>query len=106
MKINNIRQGKVNDPSASRDAEKNRESAARTGPGQGTGSSTKEASEVSETSRLVSRARIEAEKTGDVRADRVAEVKQRLADGYYDSDEVRESIASRLAAHLKQIMDR
>ena len=105
MKINNIRHSKVNDPSASRDAEKNRESAARTGS-PGTGSSAKEASEVSETSRLVSRARIEAEKTGDVRADRVAEVKQRLADGYYDSDEVRESIASRLAAHLKQILDR
>jgi hypothetical protein len=39
----------------------------------------------------------------DVRQERLAEVRQRLAGGHYDSDEVRRSLAGRLGAVLRRL---
>ena len=39
----------------------------------------------------------------DVREDRVAQAKERLASGHYDSDEVRRDVAAKLGAVMKKL---
>ncbi|MBN1164711.1 MAG: flagellar biosynthesis anti-sigma factor FlgM [Candidatus Krumholzibacteriota bacterium] len=101
MKINNIQQGKIDQLKKDRDVEEKAKSAHHTKAGK----VKKPATEVSRTSRMVSRAKVAAEALSDIREERIAQVKQRMAEGYYDSPEVQEELAAKIAEHLKQIKD-
>ena len=102
MKIDNIHQGKIKGLSGDRniheDDKVSRRGKSRIGK--------RPSNEVSRLSQLVSKARIASEGVSDIRHERIAEVQQRLADGFYDSKEVREELIARLAERLRTIMSR
>ncbi len=100
MKINNIDQGRIKDLSGDRNVQ-SEEKAVRRGKSK---VGRKAASGVSSLGRLVSKARVRAEAIGHVRGERIAEVQQRIEDGYYDTDEVREQVVRKLADRLKRLM--
>jgi len=102
MKINNISQGEINRLSGGRSIKDNEASGNKAKSKE----SRKSASQLSELSKLVSRARVKAAGIDNVREEKIAEVRQRLAEGYYNSPEVRDELASRLAEKLKSFTGR
>ncbi len=61
-----------------------------------------DSSHVSNLARQIAEARRAADTLPDVRADRVEQARARLASGYYDSDEVKNAVASRLIDRVRE----
>ena len=102
MKINNISQGEINRLSGGRNIREHEASGDKVKPKE----NRKSANQLSELSKLVSRAKIKASGIDNVREEKIAEVRQRLVEGYYNSPEVRDELASKLAEKLKSLMSR
>lgn len=103
MKITNINHGKIKGTADSRSVTREEELRGRTGRPESGGRS---AAELSKLGRLVARARVAAQGVDEVRADAVARAKERVASGYYDSEEVRDRLAGKLAERLKSLINR
>jgi flagellar biosynthesis anti-sigma factor FlgM len=98
MKIdNNVNIGQANPSSQQKPADTvdkaNRE--------QTTGSPGGDSSRVSSLARQIADAKQIADRLPDVRADKIAQAKARLATGFYDSVEAREVLVDKLAALVK-----
>jgi anti-sigma28 factor (negative regulator of flagellin synthesis) len=102
MRINDVNQAKIKGLSGERNIHEDEKVTRREDSKAGKG----QPNEVSELGRIVSQARVAVEKIDEVRPEKMAEVQQRIADGYYDTDEVREELVARLADRLKFIMNR
>ena len=102
MKINNINQGKIKELAG----DKNVQSNEKAGSGKKHAVPSRATGDVSSLSRLVSRARIESEKVSEVRPEKVEEAKQKIARGFYDTDEVKSKLVGKLAERLRTIMKR
>jgi hypothetical protein len=101
MKINNISRGRIRELDDRKDVQP---CEAKESKSEGGG--VKKAEDgISRLGRIVSRAKIEAERVEEVRGDKVARARERLESGYYDKEEVKEEIASRLADRLKELKD-
>jgi len=105
MKINNIRYNKLEDLTGKKDVEKNKEAKGSVRKSSDKKASNLSANELSKTGKLISKARVKLNDITDVREEKIAEIKAKLAEGYYDSEEVKEETVARLARHLKRISD-
>ncbi len=97
MKINNISRGRIKELDDRKNIQPGEVERGRSESGE----ARKASRGISRLGRILSAARIEAEKIEEVRQDKVARARERLESGYYDREEVRDKIASRLADKLK-----
>jgi len=102
MKVNGIHQGKVGNLEGNKEVLREKNVSQSGGKAQ----NTRDGKSVSESARTVSRARVEADKSTDVREERIAQVEARLKAGDYESKEVKDELASRLTRKLKQLLRR
>ncbi|MBN2071826.1 MAG: flagellar biosynthesis anti-sigma factor FlgM [Candidatus Krumholzibacteriota bacterium] len=106
MKINNIRYNKLDDMTGKKEVEKNATKESPVMESSEKKRSTISTNDLSKTGKLISKAWMKLDSITEVREEKIAEIKAKLADGYYDSDEVKEETVARLAEHLKRITDR
>lgn len=101
MKINNISRGRIRELDDRKDIQPGETEKSKSE----TGGVKRTESGISRLGQIVSRAKIEAEGVEEVRDDKVEQARERLESGYYDKEEVKEEIASRLAEKLKELKD-